>query len=332
MRHSLISKTLSAAALIALIGCGGGNNTTVQAKYEGAATVGDYAHISVQYPSGNNPATATLDYNVSGYHFNGSGSASLNRLFGSFWRSTTSPTFGMLLTDNLAVAKVPISGGYAYVVGLQTETPPDPNLIAGKHYLSIEINNDNTTNGWDILFNTDGTFSASRLGGGGASGCWKVLGNHLVAKAGLSDCSAIDDTSADLRYVIKTGTTRNSIIVDKVDGTGFGIGLEQKTLVPGDLSGTFYSYYQTPSADGFDKVVVNGNGFSWYNCPNGACQTNAYITGTIAINQLCDGTPYDGVACATDSNGDTYHLLIDADDHYYFAVGFSRDYLEVGSN
>ena len=327
MRRSMFTTFLTGALALALAGCGGSDSKKEppQAKYEGAASAGDYAKLSV--------SGTTLSYNLTGANFGpASGTASLSSLFGNFWRST-SPAFDALLTDNLAVAKVPAGSGSAYVVGLQTEAPPDPNSIANKHYLYIEVKNDNTTSGWDVHIQDNAgvkTFTATSIGGSSVSGCWKPLGNHLVAKSNLNDCSGVTDATADYRFVIKPGASRNGIVVDYVDGSGFGIGLEQVALTSNDLTGTYDAYYQESGGDGFSRVTVNGNSFSWAQCPAGSCQAPS-VTGTIVLNQLCSGQAYDGVACATDSNGDSYNLLIDPDDNYYFAFGYSRNYLEVGS-
>ncbi len=330
MRRSISTTMLSGALALGLASCGGNDSRTEPqlARYEGAATAGDYATLSV--------SGSTLSYNLTGANFGpASGTAPLNPLFGNFWRSTPpAPAFDVLLTDNLAVAKVPVGSGlYAYVVGLQTEAPPNPNSIANKHYLYIEVKNDNTTSGWDVYIQDNAgvkTFTATSIGGGSASGCWKPLGNHLVAKSNLNDCSAITDANADYRFVIKPGNSRNGIVVDYVDGSGFGIGLEQVALTASDFTGVYDAYYQETGGDGFSRVTVNGANFSWAQCPGGNCLAPS-ITGSIVLNQLCSGLAYSGVACATDSNGDTYNLLIDPDDNYYFAIGYSRGYLEVGS-
>ena len=327
MQRSICAASLTGLLALALAACGGGNGDSStqppQGQYEGAATAGDYATLNV--------SGSTVSYNLTGANFGpASGTLNLTQAFGDFWQST-SPALGVLLTDNLAVARVPVGGGaFAYVVGLQLEGPPDPNTIANKHYLYIEIKNDNTTSGWDVHFLANGTFTASGIGGGSASGCWKPLGNHFVGKLNLTDCSGVTDTSADYRFVIKPGSSRSGIVVDYVDGSGVGIGLEQVPLTAGDLTGTYSAYYQEPGTADFSQVTVNGASFSWARCPSGSCAAPS-VTGTIVLNQLCSGLAYDGVACATDNSGNTYNLLIDPDDDYYFAVGYSRSYLEVGS-
>lgn len=341
MKHSLLLSTGVLLYALMVAGCSSspddakhsgsepgndhGSSAVQEKHYEGAASVGDYATYTL---SGNQ-----LSYTIKGAHYGSQGGTlTLTNSFGNFWQSA-SPKTGVMITDNLAIAKIP-NPGNVYAVGLRTEQAPSPSAIANKRYLYIEVNNDNSTDGWQVDINdTEGvkSFTAVNLSGATVTGCWKINGKHLVAKKDTSDCSSVNDTTADYRFVIKPGVSRNGIVVDNVNGTGFGIGLEQKALSSDELMGIYTSYYQMPTGDGFGKVSVKGNTFTWYDCPNGICKKTPEIKGTITINQLCNGIVHDGVACATDSNGDKYHLFIDPTDNYYFAVGYTRPYLEAGS-
>jgi hypothetical protein len=315
-----------------LTGCGNNNDGNTpepqSTTYQGAATVGDYANFSV---SGN-----TVTYSSTGTVFGSqNGTMNISQIHGPFYEDSGSNTH-LFLSDNIGIAKVPMGSSSGYIVGLQQPSAASASLIAGKTYLYIHINSNGVPTGHKIDINANGTYSADSISGSTETGCWKVWNSlFLVAKASTNDCSSVTDTSADYRIVIKPGTNRNGIVVDYVNGSGFGIGLEQKALVAADVaSGVYKSYYYNTAngSEGFGETTLTNGNFVWKDCDTSSGICTQTTSGTLAINQLCDGTPVQGVACATDANGDTFNVMLSPDDGYYFAIGDGNYHVELGSN
>jgi len=345
MKFRNIALSLVAVAALGLSGCGGGSSddvaeetqtetsTAPQGEYTGAAYVGDFAEFSI---SGN-----TLSYELSGEVLGDlSGELTIENVYGPIWKDSNSDVY-LFLTGNLGMAKVPTDSGSVYVVGLQQSETLSADKVAGKNYLYVSVrNNTGEIDGYMITFHEDGTYDAVSAAGDSDSGCWKILEggaiSHGVAKSGESDCSDVNDATADYRITFKPGTSRGGIVVDYADGSGFGIGVEQKALTDADVaSGTFYSYYYQPNGDdeGFAKVTIENGTYSWAECNVATGTCTPLSSGTIALNQMCDGAELDGVACATDSDtGAKYNLFVDTEDGYYISVGTTTNTVEIGSN
>ena len=322
---------------------------TPVSHYTGAANPGDFAQYTIR---GNQ-----LDYNVTGAVFgNKSGTLNLIDVTGSGLFYLAPDGHGdylkILRSNNLGIAVVPTGSGDTFVVGLQVALDSiDVNKIAGKTYIYAEIdkNNDGTHSieGALITLNSNGTLSMLRMDGSQDTGCWKVSGNHILAKGdGATDCSSITDTTADVRAVIKPSATTNGragFIVDLVDGTGIGIGLEQKAIDINDLNATFEAYeYPLNGTDDpvLVHVVVDNNGTDGnftgtpYSCDTNGCSLDysAAESGTIKINQTCDGHSIDGVMCAVRNHNGipvSYIGFVDKDDGYFIMT--SSNSVLIGS-
>ena len=345
MRHSLISKTLSAAALIALIGCGGGgsdgntdggNGSQTQSikKFQGAATVGDYAVFSF------NPNTLDLNYSVSGFVFTPpqSGSLTLTQLFENFYKTSTTPTVYMMISNNIAIGKIPTSAPsnpYAYIIGVSNPSLPTVADVSPKTYIYTHIDGSGNVTLHKLFINSNQQFTATNLETNATiNGCWKIDSGIIKAqKNGLyPNCSTYNGTSPDYNVMVRPGSSRAGVVVDYTGGNGIGIGLEQKPLNLNGIAGTYHSYYYENSAESFAKAIITTNNIEWYNCPGGACPINPTFTGSLQLNQDCLGNQIDGVACATVA-GNTFLVFLDNADSYYVAVstGSTPFHVEVGA-
>ena len=335
MKLKMTLATVTAAVL--MTGCGGGNDsapgngdntvTPPQGNFVGAAAVGDFAKFSI---AGN-----TLSYTLSGVVLGEEkGHLSIENVFGPVWKDVKSDLH-LFLSGNLGIAKIPTGSGSIHVVGLQQSEDVEASKIAGKTYLYAYVPNSGSVEGHSITIDSNNTYSAASVAGATEKGCWKVMdSDHLVAKANAIDCNTVTDISADYRIALKPGTSRTGIVVDYVDGSGFGIGVEQKALTASDVAtGTFNSYYYQPGEDGFSKVTLTNGNYEWSTCDEETGKCTPYTKGTIALNQLCNGTAIDGVACATDANsGYMYDLFVDPEDGYYISIGNNERSVEIGSN
>lgn len=334
--------TATIMSILLMTGCGGDKTpqTTAsqspqpsQGHYIGAASAGDLASFSVN--------GTQLDYNVSGIVFgNQSGTLSLNNYFGNFWYAT-SPLTDIFLSNNLGIARVLISPStYAYIIGLK-QSSLNVSDISGKEFLYIHMPASGTPKGFRLMIDANQTFTATNITTSAiVTGCWKLDTDHLVARAGFTDCSTVTDNTADYRVMIKPGTSRSGIIVDYTNnnglGDGYGIGVEKKMLTTSEVTGTYQGYYYDPSSPGstgFSEVTVSGNSFVWSDCnatTNTCTQTNS---GTLMLNKLCDNTDMNGTLCATDGSGNQSQVFIDPVDGYYIAVDVTAgNRVEIGSN
>lgn len=324
-------------ATLFLYGCGGGTSgdngveMPSQGTFDGVASKGDYAKFSI--------LGTTLTYNLSGAHFGGeSGKLELNNLFGGFWHSS-SPEAYIFTAGNLGVAMVPNlkNGQDAFVVGLQTVGTPDPNKFADKTYVYTEILNDGSDpTGFSLRINKDKTFSIDE---DKQKGCWKVIDNHIAGKisAGTCDPETITDSNADVKAVIKPGNSRNGLVVDYTDGSGFGLGLEQKELKASEISGTYYSYWvDSDGDDGFAKAVIDGTNYTWIDCDNNGNCSTVDARGTLQLNKTCDGVSMKGVACGVDTAGENtgskHNIYVDPEEGYYMEVEENGHSVSIGSN
>ncbi len=330
---SLLFGSIIVVGGLFVYGCGGGGsatptNTPTQGSFEGAVAKGDYAKFSIY---GNK-----LTYNISGIHFGGeNGTLDLDNVFGNFWKST-SPEVYIFTSGNLGISVIPElkDGKDAFIVGLKTTEAPDANKFAGKTYVYAEIKNDGAApTGRILTVNADKTFFVDQ-NAIGMRGCWKVIDNHVAAKITEDACdpSPVTENNADFNAIVKPGDRRNGLIIDYIDGTGFGLGLEQKALAAADITGTYYSYWYDGQDEGFGKVIANADfSYTWHDCDaSGNCTEES--TGVLQVNQLCDGTAVAGAACAEDADGSKSLVFIDSEDGYYIAVDDHGNSINIGSN
>ena len=291
-----------------LAGCGGGvsNNTVSESTYTGAASAGDLAIFSFD---GEN-----LTYNVSGPIFGSkNGSLSLSPEIPGFLY-TDKYNNHYFFSKNLGVAEIELDNGKtAFVVGLKDVANPTAENLAGtsgKRYLYIEVDTNGTIEGRILNIKPDKTWS---IDGGSKNGTWEVKGNYVAAKD--------ENGTIVANVIVKPGKSRSGIIVDLADGTGFGIGLEQKALTNSDLTGTYKTYYYDPQSGvkcfGTLEVSENSTTYQETWCSDNSTKT---LNLTITANQLCNGTNVDGVACADDGNGTKFNMFIDPVEGYFIAI------------
>jgi len=165
-----------------------------------------------------------------------------------------------------------------------------------------------------------------------SSGCWRVINDHIVASVEVEDCRDINDSNADARVIVKPGVSRSGIVVDLANGAGIGIGLEQKAILEEEVRGTYETFTTFADEEGgseeiFYRVVVSlvDENFVYQATPydsNTFTLDNAHtIEGEIAINQMCDGTPIDGVMCVTLPGGMKTLGFMDPEDGYFMLMG-----------
>ena len=330
---------LSLLVIFGLLGCGGGSkssssSTNNDKEYKGAATEGDFATFTI---NGN-----TLQYNVNGVIFGSqSGSANLTNLYGNFYQTTSTPTVSMMIANNIAIGRVPISSSsgnpYGYIVGVHNPTPPTISSISNRDYIFVHIDTTGSTTLHKLRINSDKTFTAQSIPIGiSVNGCWTIDSGIIKAKNGSTypNCSSYNGSSNDYNALVRPGSSRAGIIVDYVSGNGIGIGLEQQPLTNTDITGTYKSFYYKSSSEGFAKAVVNSSGnINHYNCTSSSCSPFPSNTGNIALNQDCLGNAINGVACATMLGGKKYLTFIDNVDNYYISVSTAGTpyRVEVGS-
>jgi hypothetical protein len=336
---------LTGFATTAIISCGGGGGggsvSSTKASYSGAASQGDLATFTFD---GKN-----LTYQISGPVFGNIPPKTIqlipvqngeNFVYKDKWDDY------YYFSGNLGVAEIYLtdSDKATYVVGLKSVQIPDVNTVAGnstegKKYIYIYIPRDiinDDIEGYLLTIKPDHTWQLSD----GASGNWKIVENHVEAYD--------SDGNKVANVIIKPGQSRAGIIVDinPAFGGGFGIGLEQKPLKPEDLTGVYQTYYYYLNATAyynatteeerrnaeiecFGKLYVNGNTYTYIEnwCSDG--EPDNVTVSNIKLNQLCDGTPMNGVACA-----DGYNIFVDPEDGYFIAIRYRNKILEevIGSS
>lgn len=243
-------------------------------------------------------------------------------------------------STNLGIAVVPVNNATTMIMGLQVaQNDINESAIWNKTYIYAEMGEEDNGSRYvdGYIMEVDQNHSVSLLDTDGNTdyGCWKTVENHLVAKMDPSFCqnnyADLNNSNADVRVVIRppVASGRAGMIVDLVDGSGVGIGLEQRPIQIQDMNGTFdaYSYKFDGSDEAFLKIQVTNDGSTAsyvatpYDCSTTPCSldNNHQQLGHIAINKLCDGTSYDngtdlsGVMCAENAGMG----FIDVDEGYF---------------
>jgi hypothetical protein len=316
---------------------------SVVASYSGAAAPGDFARLQIRDDN--------LSFELNGTHFGSvSGSITLSPAVPGdiffFGTLENGQIVQIAKAHNLGIAIVPVDdqGGMTLVSGLAVTGEVDEQKLTGGNYKSY-IFADITPNGVEgsvLTLVADHRFRGDTADGSVYYGCWKAMGDHIVAKEraansfdelDCSDTSDLNDTSAQYRVVVKPGESRAGIVVDHVDGSGFGIGLEQKALSPSEVNGTYemFAWYNDDTTQlfradvGADENGSLGYKLTPYECDNNGCvlstDENRTILGEIAINKLCDGSDFNGTICVTDPASGTQGIgFIDPVDGYFMVV------------
>jgi hypothetical protein len=357
MKRKNWAKTLILSSIICSIGfiasCGGGGGggsvstqATVpqdsQGTYTGAATAGDFARFSVN--------GTTLYYTVTGPIFGElNGSVEMEPMFGNldthFWKSKGGDVKAFF-SRNIGLAYVETSDGReAIITGLRKVT--DINTIIGKTFVYVDLRNSGI-DGCEITINgssndTYGNFTYECLSGTSGAGCWKldISNNRLLATTeptqdanGNPDCANWDGSNPTEYVVAKPGNNRAGFVVDHTDGSGVGIGLEKKaysTELDPNKTYTFEILGIYPDEICPGTVTVYFNGTEWvYEWQSDYC--NETSNGTLALDNICPGTAYEGVICATNNvSGNQYNVLFDPVDGYYIAVSTDGENIEIGA-
>jgi len=310
------------------------NAVEEESGYTGAAAPGDFARFSVN----EGLSETTLSYELNGTVFGEvSGTIPLTPAtegdvfyFGDIGGGVT---VKIALANNLGVAIVPTDaeGGVTMVVGLSVAAAVDESKIVDRNYTYAEISNEGGVEASLLNIKADHTYVSYYMDGSSDGGCWRTVGDHIVAKSDTADCSMVTDASADARVVIKPGISRAGIVVDNAGGRGFGIGLEQKMLVAEEITGTYEMFTQLNDGSsrlfqvsvGQDAEENFGYQSTEYECDANGCVLGAnVVTGSIRINELCGGEEpirMPGVICVDG----TEMGFIDPEDGYFMMTGYS---------
>lgn len=343
---------------VVLIACGGDGDsqtpstqpsTNYQGTYLGAAKVGDMAEFTVN--------GTKLSYKVEGSVFGSkTGSFDIKPLaIGAssnthFWKSTDN-NIHLFLAENLGfayISNVDPNGKDSIVIGLREIG--DINSIIGKEFIYIDI----TTFGvasCSVIIKNDKTYNYECSSGDRGDGCWKTDSSNkrLLAKDTINtiNCSSWDGSGPDYYITAKSiNAGRAGFILDHVDGTGVGIGLEKKIYdlnseIPAD-SIQFETLDWTMDNNGnlvFCTTTVdiqkNQSGNWTYTWKSGE-PCNYTAEGIIQENCYYDnnGTEYqrDGILCASDTTtGTKYNIMIDREGGYYIAIPANGNDIELGA-
>lgn len=351
---------LAISALLASCGGGGGGssegssnqNVTPSASYTGtytgAASVGDFATYTV---NGN-----TISYQIKGYHFsNGkTGSFKIVPAFNNsngnthYWKSEDE-NVAVFLSENIGMAFVKDNNSYFPVIGLREVS--NIQSIIGKTFVYIDISNNYGLNGCEVTINNNNTFSLSCLNGTQTNGCWYIDTNNnkmivtddnAVVSNGCSnwDGSISGNLANYYNIVAKPSSNgRAGFVVDHMDGTGIGIGIEK--IAYNDLTqevGTDTLEFETLGVYQTEACYAT---VSVYNCTQNQCEykwtphvcidlsrnepnPSQEETGTLERNCYYDNSgskvSYDGVLCAQNSNGGQYNVMFDKQSKMYIAI------------
>jgi hypothetical protein len=339
-------------------------------SYTGAVTAGDLASFSIQGSS--------ISYSIKGKYFNDySGSLTINDVIPNtpFKKANAKGTdVGLFISDSFALAvltnEIPANVGngqiYPIVVGMKNTTS-NPDEIPGTYIFANYKSDTNETEYFKIVFSSDstrgdGTFKMYNIDDASnttpiTTGCWKVSPNGSYINAledtdtSSADCTVeIDETSTANNYhrmMIRVGSTK-SFIVDHADGSGFGVGTEQRKLTSANVDGSYDSLWLlTPEINNTNLVYGEDFGFSHQiiDSAKGTVSNTSYIlnpddsftlestpwiTYNLHLNTYCDfsngvltQTPVDGMVCVEGTNNDStlvYNAFVDTNDKYYIAV------------
>jgi len=311
MKRNLIASLL--VSLVAMSCGGGGGGGTLESgasgsvdTYVGTVAKGDFAVFSFD--------GRKLTYQVTGPVFG-------NRT-GSLELSPVNPTNQYVYKDedgdyfyfagDLGVGEISIDNETVFVVGLKKVGTLNATELAGssgKKYIFLEVDNNGTVTVHTLTLKPNKTWT---INDGESNGTWEVR------EKGGQSCVMVrdDDNNTVANVVVKPGKSRSVLIVDNADGSGFGIGLEQKALNTTELEGIYQTYYYNPNnnVECFGTVMVNGTSYFYQErwCSDNDTESE---NGTIEINKLCNGTDQNGIACAGD-----YEVFIDPVDGYWLAV------------
>ena len=350
--------------------------------YNGAAKVGDFAKYTFSRTN------MKLTYEVSGAHFsqqNGEPSTGsldvhsingINAFYYAIEANNPNNPIGMMLTKNMGMGVVPTNGSQpALVLALQNSNV-DASQLAGKTFTYIDVTNNNGTSvkPFIVTFSSDGSFSVKDLlTNTSNSGCWRVSNDQSFIEAeivSVESCATYNgygtqgtnptDATTDSHYfktIIKPARTQNGragFIVDHVDGSGVGIGLEKKSIsAPSSevrmdvFSGSISTNITEQSLNFLWNFSFNGTTGTkkQYSCSISNLSPSCTLTSagegfTIVYNQVCNpngsgtisGEDYVGLSCLTLNSGEQYNVFIDTEDRYFIAVGEDGSLLVGGDN
>ena len=325
---------VATALVFLMVSCGGGgggnssSGGSSSTTYLGSVGPGDFARVTI---SGN-----TLTYEISGSVLgNKSGTLQMEAYPGkkSFYKlldDNRNKVADVFLSGNMVFAGVNIDGNYYALVGLKKVENglKKSDVIGTYNYVHVK-NPGPTLEYYRLQVYDNGTYSAENILNPSVSetGCWKLAGtgDYLLAKAGESDCNNVNNW--DYKIVVRPGT-RKAIVVDYVDGSGFGIGLESynMTSVSENMTTCTVEYYWWNTNRDED-----GWGNATYNRSNGTINLEEYdfdgtpegtISGTVRLDKIYNGTdfiPHQGMAFLSTQNGNGT-IFFDPDEGYFIDI------------
>ncbi len=325
--------------LFSLAGCGGGggggegivSGTSGGTTYLGAAGAGDFVRITIA------PDNSSLSYEVFGPVFgNQTGTLRMESYpdkphFYKLFLDNGTQVADMFLSGNMAFFGIYLDGNSTVLAGLKkvrnTLTAADVN--GTYNYVHIPANGTGLAF-YRITVYENGTYYAENIldNAYNETGCWRLsdTGDYLLAKAGATDCAGLTEDNATYRIVIKPGTHRG-FVVDYVNGSGFGVGIESYNMT------TAFANMTTCTAEYYWWDAENHEE-GWGNATTGGLLLNRlefyeeYFNGTAIgsdnaslIPDFADdgNTPAPGMAYifTTSGNGTVF---MDPDDGYFINI------------
>jgi hypothetical protein len=298
----VINLAIATFAIFAIFGCGGGSGSkdavTGETKdYLGSITPGDFIELS--------KTGDIIEYTISGEFFKDiSGSTKVKEVPDSnntlFTGIVNSEEAGFLLTDNLFISSMYIDSGYRIAIGLQEpETALTKTDFVG-NYTYLEVNfddgdlEDSIYCGVEVKDDNSAEFTC---GGGTGAIRWDIIagGRYVLAKKGLSTTPVMPKT-ADVNIIVAKDA--KGFIVDKKDGSGFGIAVRNEHTNKADLLGEYIviDYHEGEfSTISLEDSKTVGSDIE-------ATMSGAKV-GEIKLNQDCTSRAVDGLMCVIDDDG-----------------------------
>ncbi|WP_456381886.1 hypothetical protein [Persephonella sp.] len=331
----------------ALISCSGGGSssitpsTALQGTYSGVALVGDYGSYTV---SGN-----SVSYRITGAVY---GDMTGNMVIvpayvtdsnTHYWKTTDGQTM-MFLSESMGMMHSKNIGGGVTMVCMKEKNPLDVTQVAGKTYNYFKVSG-GSMDLCSVTINTDNTFDYSCISGVTGNGCWLPDTEHPRLK-GLDttgqtyDCATWDGLSPDYYFrIMQPDSGRMGIMIDFTDGTGYGMGMEQRSYDFNTDVGTRVKF-ETMGVDGSGNMY-SGSMDMTYDSGTGDCTFemtvgNTSMSGTVESDCFFDAsgikqTGTTGVACALDADGNMYNIMMDKSSGMYMAIKNDGSYVEIGA-
>ena len=349
-----------------LTGCGGNNNTNPTSSnkdysgtYKGAATVGDLG--SFNFSTSSPYTNATLSYTITGSVYTSASASNviLTPLGGSsdghFWENSNG--IDIFVASNIGIANDPNLSPPAKIVALRN--PDDANTImpsagAIKKFIYIDHNrNSNTQKGCVVKFKGDKSLEYSCSDTTSGNGCWAYDPNDnkkVLASISTSSCTYSNIVSnLDFNIMLKSGIKRDALIVDHVDGSGIGVGVEKKAITTtnnnpnGDLDPSKTYEFKILQHDNLgnaciETATLSYNTNQWVYNATRAAPCSGSSSGIVELNRYYDSSGIllstnGAVAIHNSANSiNSYkNLLFDIENGYFIAIKYDGSGFRVGA-